>query len=159
MDTPTGDRDVWKQLGQIAHRRRQELGLTQEALAARFKVSLGTIQRLEDGKPQKRRGPTWPKLEAGYGWGPGFIENFTSGRVTEPPHTEENGRFVRTPRPDGDVDVRDIVRKILGQYAPNTPIAEVIKAEETAVEEARRRGLIASDTEENQGTNETSTSP
>lgn len=149
MDTAaTGDRDVWKQLGQIAHRRRQELGLTQEALAARFGVSLGTIQRLEDGKTQTRRGSTWSKLEAGYGWGPGFIENFTMGLVTAVPSTEGDGRFVRTPRPDGDVDVRDIVRKILGQYAPNTPIAEVLKAEEEAVEEARRRGLIASHNEE-----------
>ena len=148
MDTPTGDSHVWKRLGRIAVVRRGELGLTQRELANSFGVSLGTIQSLEKGHVQTRRSPTWPKLEAGYGWGPGFIENFTSGLVTEEPTTEDGGRFVRTPRPDGDEDVRDIVRHILGQYAPRTPIGEVIKAEEEAVEEARRRGLIGPDTQE-----------
>lgn len=147
MDTPTGDRDVWEELGTIAFQRRQELDLSVEDMAAHSGVSPGTIWRLEKGRRQSRRGTTWGKLEAGYGWGPGFIENFTSGRVVEPPHTEGGGRFVRTPRPDGDDDIRDIVYKILGQYAPSTPIAEVLKAQDDAVEEARRRGLIASHNE------------
>lgn len=148
MDTAAGDRDVWRDLGRIAYQRRVELGLTQEEIARRFKVGLGTIQRLEKGHPQTRRSPTWAKLEAGYGWGPGFIENFTTGRITEPPRTDGDGRFVRTPRPDGNEDIRDIVRKILGQYAPSTPIGEVLKAEDEAVAEARKRGLIGPDTEE-----------
>ncbi len=154
MDTATGDRDVWKKLGDIAFQRRTEMGLTQEELAKKIRVSVPTIQRLESGRPQTRRSPSWPQLEAGYGWGPGFISNFVAGRVTDAPRAEGDGRFVRTPRPDGDEDIRDIVRRILGQYAPETTIGEVLKAEEQAVEEARRRGLIGPDTQENAMPNE-----
>lgn len=158
MDTATGDRDVWKELGAIAFQRRQELDLSVEEMASYAGVSAGTIWRLESGHRQSRRGTTWGKLETGYGWGPGFIENFTTGRVTEPPRTEGDGQFVRTPRPDGDEDIRDIVNKIFGQYAPSTPIGDVLKAEEAAVAEARKRGLIW-DTKETQGTNENSITP
>lgn len=148
VDTSTGDRDVWRELGDIAFQRRTELGLTQEDFAKKIGVSVPTVQRIESGREQTRRSPSWPKLEAGYGWGPGFISNFVSGRVTDAPRAEEGGRFIRTPRPDGDEDIRDIVRQILGQYAPGTTIGEVLKAEDAAVEIARRRGLIGPDTQE-----------
>lgn len=151
MDTATGDRDVWQELGSIAFRRRQELDLSVEEMAKHAGVSPGTIWRLESGHRQSRRGTTWGKLEAGFGWGPGFIEDFISGRVDEPPRTEGDGRFVRTPRPDGDVYIRDIVRKIIGQYAPDTPLAEVIRREEDAVEYARNKGLLPEDVEDATG--------
>lgn len=156
MDTPAGDRDVWKELGDIAFQRRTELGLTQDEFARQIGVSVPTVQRIESGREQTRRSPSWPKLEAGYGWGPGFITNFISGRVTDAPRAEGDGRFIRTPRPDGDEDIRDLVRQILGQYAPGTTIGEVLKAEEAAVEIARRKGLIGPDTRENQSSNERS---
>lgn len=159
MDTATGDRDVWKELGDIAFQRRTELGFTQDEFAKRIGVSVPTIQRIESGREQTRRSPSWPKLEAGYGWGPGYITNFIAGRVTDAPRVEAGGRFIRTPRPDGDEDIRDIVRQILGQYAPGTTIGEVLKAEDDAVEIARRKGLIGPDTQEIANANETSASP
>lgn len=159
MDTATGDRDVWKELGDIAFQRRTELGYTQEEFAKKIGVSVPTIQRIEAGREQTRRSPSWPKLEAGYGWGPGYITNFIAGRVTDLPRTDGGGRFVRTPRPDGDEDIRDIVRQILGQYAPGTTIGEVLKAEEDAVMEARRRGLIGPDTQEIADLDETPANP
>lgn len=159
MGIPAGDRDVWKELGDIAFQRRTELGFTQEEFAKRIGVSVPTIQRIESGREQTRRSPSWPKLEAGYGWGPGYITNFIAGRVADAPRADGGGRFIRTPRPDGDEDIRDIVRQILGQYAPGTTIGEVLKAEDEAVKIARRRGLIGPDTQENTGSNETSAAP
>jgi len=139
LDTPAGDRDVWQELGIIAAQRRQELDLSVESMAELAGVSPGTIWRLEKGHRQSRRGTTWGRLETAYGWGPGFINNFTTGLVTEPPRTEGGGRFVRTPLPGGDIYIKDMVRKIIGRYAPDTPYGEVERVEAEMIERTARR--------------------
>lgn len=142
LNTATNDGDAWFRLGRLAYARRVELGLTQQQVADRAKVSINTVGRLESGTPSTRRPASWPKLEAVLEWPQGFFEDFVNGKVLGPPEpADEEGRFTRQRKSDETDIVRDLVRMITLEVAPGTSISKVLELEEQAVKFARERGF------------------
>lgn len=142
LDTGVSDPEVWRRLGRLAYKRREELRLTQKQLAEQSGTSPGAVQRLEAGQPTSRRAATWPKIEAGLEWPKGFIEDFLTGVVLGPPEpADDEGRFTRQQKNDQTDIVRDLVRMITLEVAPGTPIRKVLELEEQAIEFARQRGF------------------
>jgi hypothetical protein len=122
------------------------MGLTQKDLAARAKVSIGALQRLEAGVMPSRRSDTWPKFEAVFGWPPGFIEDFVTNKVTGPGDSDE--RFVRVRGATEDF-VHDLVLHVTMSVAPDTPIGRIVELEAQGRRLASQHGLpVAGDTPE-----------
>ena len=140
MVTGIGDPKQWAKLGRLAYERRKDLRLTQEQLAKRLGVGLGTITRLEAGVQVTRRATSWPRIEAGFGWPEGFIEDFVTGKILGLPESmDDEGRFTRQRKSVVTDIVRDLVRMITLEVAPDTSISKVLELEEQAIAFARER--------------------
>lgn len=68
VDTDTRD---WKRLGHYAQQRREQLGLTQQEVAARGGPSTATLRIIESGVEGSYRVKTLRQLDVGLGWAPG----------------------------------------------------------------------------------------
>lgn len=77
-DVAAGELD-WKRLGDLARRRREDLGLTQAEVQARGGPSVATLRYIESAAQEGYRGSVLRNLERALDWPPDTIDTILAG--------------------------------------------------------------------------------
>lgn len=76
----------WELLADLVRAARDVLGMTSQGqLADAAKVAVGTVQRLEGGKPYPRLPNRTPAIERALGWPPGTARKIIEGEIDKAP--------------------------------------------------------------------------
>lgn len=85
-ESMSGEAEGWERLADLVRAARDALGLTSQAqLATAAGVAVGTVQRLEGGKPFPRLPNRTPAIERALGWPPGTARRIVEGEIAEAP--------------------------------------------------------------------------
>ena len=80
------DVERWELLADMVKAARDVLGMSsQSQLADAAGVAVGTVQRLEGGKPYPRLPNRTPAIERALGWPPGTARKIVEGEIDKPP--------------------------------------------------------------------------
>jgi transcriptional regulator with XRE-family HTH domain len=140
LSSVPSDSAAWEQLGKIARRRREELGLTQAEVAGLAGIATQTVHRLEKGVRPSRYTSSWSKLERALGWLPGSIDAILEGGM--PAAGSYGVRFLPVPIDKKTEFVQNLVRKITFEIDPDTPLSRLVAAEAAAEAALREAGLL-----------------
>jgi transcriptional regulator with XRE-family HTH domain len=110
----------WDSLAAAIRATREDLGLTQEALAARAGVAEGSVQNLESGKPRNRMPQTLAKIEPHLGWAEGSGRLILEGGQPIPadPADIDDGE------PDSEKLRRKYPLRIVGELESDDPLLD-----------------------------------
>lgn len=141
QDGAVTDAYDFARLGAVVAERIKELGMTQIDLARRTGLHRVTIGRVVKGQLKSPPSPaTAQSLERALGWLPGSVEAVLQGGM--PAEGSYDGEFLRV-RIDNETEfVRDLVRKITLEVAPDTPLSRIVAAEAAAEAALREAGLL-----------------
>lgn len=124
----------WRALGDAVKARRNELGLTQAALARLLDGSTSNVQRIERGDGGMRL-PTAFALERALGWRPGSVEDVLGGgHPTLLPERREPPRETRVDNDIGTVDAErayemlQAVRRVFGEEVYAEALSRAVRA-------------------------------
>lgn len=132
------DPEVWARLGQALASARRALGLTQEELAERAGVGLGSVKSAEAGTVPKARMPyTIPAIARALGWPDGAVDAVLDGGAPPGGWGDVSvQQHVDTERLEADL-THAFVRSSGGATG-----AEIQAATKAALDVLRRHGLI-----------------
>lgn len=131
--------ELRERLARRIRARRDELGLSQDALAARAGIGVNTIIRMEQADFAKKRSKTWAPVEEALGWIVGFFDDYLAGEVDDDLET----RYQRSPSTDlvPVHIVRDMLYEAFMAGAPDAPLENYDKARRAAFDFLRRNGI------------------
>lgn len=82
----SSDVDGWELLADLVRAARDMLGMSSQGqLAEAAGVAVGTVQRLEGGKPYPRLPNRTPAIERALGWPPGTVRRIVEGELDKMP--------------------------------------------------------------------------
>ncbi|MFJ7070135.1 helix-turn-helix domain-containing protein [Streptomyces sp. NPDC101115] len=132
------DPQAWARLGQALANARQAQGLTQEQLAVKAGVSLGSVQNAEAGQVPKARMPyTIRSVAKALGWPDAAVDDILDGG--QPP---EGWRDIPVQQQITAERLEEILTRAMVHASDNITGAEVKKATQEALDALRREGLI-----------------
>src|SRR5690349_24313752 len=139
----------WARLAGAIETARDELGMTQVALAEAAGVSESTIQNLESGKDRKRFPTSLPKVERGLQWASGSGEAVLLGGDPTPLASEEVAPSdalnlpLRIQQELAEGSLVDTTVLDLTPLGSNARMIVVIKGEPDATPEQIRKDILA----------------
>lgn len=131
--------DLKKRLARRIRARRDELGLSQDALAEQAGIGVNTVIRMEQADFAKKRSKTWAPIEEALGWTVGFFDDYLAGEVDE----DLEGRYQRSASADlvPVHIVKDMLYAAFMAGAPDAPLENYDKALRGAFDFLRRNGI------------------
>lgn len=132
------DPKVWARLGQAFAAARKTQGLTQDELAERAGVSIGSVQRTEAGSVPKARIPiTLHPIAKALGWPDDAVDNVLEGG--DPPETWKD---VSVQHHVSAERLEEIIGSAMLRTLDSASPAEIRAATAAALDAFRREGLI-----------------
>lgn len=148
----TDDVGRWELLADLVRATRDMLGMTSQGqLAEVAGVAVGTVQRLEGGKPYPRLPNRTPAIERALGWAPGTVRKIVEGEIDQPEarmpaaRTGENAarealEMTRSLHPEEEQAYRDALEaaRSLSRSEKRRLLAELFDDAEPAVKSGER---------------------
>jgi transcriptional regulator with XRE-family HTH domain len=135
----------WERLAGAIQARRQVLNLSQQQLANAAGVARTTVKNLEGARTPTRLPSSVAAIERELGWKAGSARAVLAGGepTLTPNEPDLEGTYLREPVSEGDLVglIHNVVFDAVIATAPDTPLSEVRKIEERALEMARRAGF------------------
>lgn len=151
-----GETDFRRRLANRIRARRDEMGLSQQALADRAGVGVNTIIRMEQADFAERRTRTWAPVEEALGWSPRFFDHYLAGEIPDDlkdryKHTEtvvEGGRVLKI--------VEDMLLKVYMAGGTDQTFEDFDRTRRRLVEVLKEEGIEIAErhTETSPGTSE-----
>lgn len=133
--------DLRMRLARRIRARRDELGLSQQALADQASVHVNTVIRMEQGEFASRRSKTWTPVEEALGLTPRFFDHYLAGEI---PDELESRYRNRTASADSGRPV-DTIESALYQVfmasSPGTSLEEFDKIRRRVFDVLREAGV------------------
>lgn len=139
--TAEGEPDLRKRLAARIRARRDELGLSQQALADRAGIGVNTIIRMEQAEFAERRTKTWAPVEEALDWPPRFFDRYLAGEIPEEPKSRYQRRETVSDAGHLIGVVEDAIYQLYVTGAPGAPFEEYDKTRRRVLEALRDAGI------------------
>lgn len=139
--TAEGVPNLRKRLAARIRARRDELGLSQQALADRAGVGVNTIIRMEQADFAERRTKTWAPVEEALDWPTRFFDRYLAGEVSDDLESRYQRREPVTDTGHLIGVVEDAIYQLYITGAPGAPFEEYDKTRQRVLKALRDAGI------------------